>query len=252
MDSDPSEIMGSIEEDPFKDPHESSIRVVSTTPTVDRPGFPQAQNYVKVFEDTSSSEVQDSPQSWESVNQGSSVYVMGYEEEEDSSRAKRRKVTDRDMKILLRNEEVLCTGEDIAESYLGWRMFFNGETNFKGVGNGAVLISESEQHYPPSAKIRFPCTNNMAEYEACILGIRMEVDLKIKELLVIGDSNLLIHQVQGEWTTKNVKILPYLHCVKELYKKFTKIDFKHIPRIQNKFSDSLATLSSMTQYLYKN
>ncbi|XP_070004025.1 uncharacterized protein [Nicotiana sylvestris] len=44
----------------------------------------------------------------------------------------------------------------------------------------------------------------------------MAVDMNIKELLVIGDFDLLIHQVQGERSTKNVKILPYLHCVKEL------------------------------------
>ncbi|XP_070037024.1 uncharacterized protein [Nicotiana tomentosiformis] len=131
------------------------------------------------------------------------------------------------------NEEVLFVGEDIAESYPGWRMSFNGVANFKGFGIGAVLISQSGQHYPASAKIRFPCTNNMAEYDACILGIKMAVDMNIKELLVIGDSDLLIHQVQGEWSTKNVKILPYLHCVKELCKKFTKIVFKHVPRIQN-------------------
>ncbi|XP_070050694.1 uncharacterized protein [Nicotiana tomentosiformis] len=59
----------------------------------------------------------------------------------------------------------------------------------------------------------------MAEYEACILGIRMAVDITITEFLVIGDSDLLINQVHGEWTTKNVKILPYLHCVKELYEE---------------------------------
>ncbi|XP_075084954.1 uncharacterized protein LOC142168196 [Nicotiana tabacum] len=110
------------------------------------------------------------------------------------------------------DEEVLFVREDIAELYPRWRMFFDGAGNFKGVGIGAVLISESGQHYPASTKIRFSCTNNMAEYEACIFGIRMAVDLNIKELLVIGDSNLLIHQVQGEWSTKNVKILSYLHC----------------------------------------
>ncbi|XP_016492769.1 uncharacterized protein LOC107812230 [Nicotiana tabacum] len=79
----------------------------------------------------------------------------------------------------------------------------------------------------------------------------MAVDMNIKELLVIGDSDLLIQQVQGEWTTKNIKILPYLHCVKELCKKFIKIEFKHIPRIQNEFDDALATLSSMIQHLDK-
>ncbi|XP_075077212.1 uncharacterized protein LOC142163955 [Nicotiana tabacum] len=111
---------------------------------------------------------------------------------------------------------------------------------------------ESGQHYPTSAKIRFPCTNNMAEYEACILGIRIVVDMNIKDLFVIGDSDLLIHQIQGEWSTKNVKILPYMHYVKELCKKFTKIEFKHVPRIQNEFDDALATLSSMIQHPDKN
>ncbi|XP_019251281.1 PREDICTED: uncharacterized protein LOC109230211 [Nicotiana attenuata] len=51
---------------------------------------------------------------------------------------------------------------------------------------------------------------------------------------------------------KEVKILPYLHCVKELCKKFTKIEFKHIPMIQNEFVDALATLSAMIQYPDKN
>ncbi|XP_075083482.1 uncharacterized protein LOC142167223 [Nicotiana tabacum] len=150
------------------------------------------------------------------------------------------------------NDEVLFAGEDIAELYPRWRIFFDGAANFKGVGIGAVLISESGQHYPASAKIRFPCTNNIAEYEACILGIRMAIDMNIKDLLVIGDSDLLIHQVQGEWSTKNVKILPYLHCMKELCKKFTKIEFKHVPKIQYEFADALATLSSMIQHPEKN
>ncbi|XP_070057190.1 uncharacterized protein [Nicotiana tomentosiformis] len=80
----------------------------------------------------------------------------------------------------------------------------------------------------------------------------MTVDMNVKELLVIGDSDLLIHQVQGEWSTKYVKILPYLHSVKELCKKFMMIEFKHVPRIQNEFVDSLETLSSMIQYPDKN
>ncbi|XP_055830862.1 uncharacterized protein LOC129899887 [Solanum dulcamara] len=56
----------------------------------------------------------------------------------------------------------------------------------------------------------------MAEYEACLLGLRIAVDMNVKEGLVIGDSDLLVHRVQGEWAAKNAKILPYLHCIKEL------------------------------------
>ncbi|XP_070042654.1 uncharacterized protein [Nicotiana tomentosiformis] len=130
-------------------------------------------------------------------------------------------------------------------------MFFDGAANFKGVGIGAVLNSESGQHYPISTKIRFPCTNNMTEYEACIIGIRMAVDMNVKELLVIGDYDLLTHQVQGEWSTKNVKILLYLNCVKELCKKFMKIEFMHVPRIWNAFADALVDDSASGQKLHQ-
>ncbi|XP_060211814.1 uncharacterized protein LOC132639380 [Lycium barbarum] len=108
------------------------------------------------------------------------------------------------------DEKVLLAREDISEPYSGWRMFFDGVSNFKGVRIGAVLVFET------------------------------------------GDSDLLVHQVLGEWTTKNVKILPYLHCMKELCKQFREIDFKHVPRIQNEFADALATLSSMIQHPDKN
>ncbi|XP_070015482.1 uncharacterized protein [Nicotiana sylvestris] len=138
------------------------------------------------------------------------------------------------------DEEVSFVGEDITEAYDGWRMFFDGATNFKGVGIGAVLLSEIGQHYPVSVKLRFLCTNNMAEYEACIMGLNLAIDMNIQELLVISDSDLLVHQVQGEWATKNTKILPYLYHVQKLMKRFTKIEFKHVPRIQNEFADALA------------
>ncbi|XP_059301918.1 uncharacterized protein LOC132053837 [Lycium ferocissimum] len=156
------------------------------------------------------------------------------------------------IKTYFPNKEVLFVGEDISEEYPGWRMFFDGAANSKGVGIGAVLVSESEPRLSNFRKLGFPCTNNMAEYEACILGIRMAVDMSIQELLVIGDSDLLVHQVQGEWTTKNMKILPYLHCMKDLCKRFIKVEFKYVPRAQNEFADALATLSSMIQTPDKN
>ncbi|XP_070048839.1 uncharacterized protein [Nicotiana tomentosiformis] len=145
------------------------------------------------------------------------------------------------------DEEVSFVGEDLTEAYAGWRMFYDGATNFKGVGIRAVLVSKTGQHYPVSAKLRFPCTKNMAEYEACILGLQLAIDMNVQELLVIGALDLLVHKVQGEWAIKNTKILPYLHCVQELIKRFTKIEFRHVTRVQNEFADALATLSSMIQ-----
>ncbi|XP_070042775.1 uncharacterized protein [Nicotiana tomentosiformis] len=145
------------------------------------------------------------------------------------------------LKTYFPDEEVSFVGEDITEAYDGWRIFFDGAANLKGVGIGAVLVSETGQHYPVSAKLRFPCTINMEKYKACILGLRLAIDMNVQEVLVIGDSNLLVHQVLGEWATKNTKILPYLYYVQKLMRRFTKIEFKHVPRIQNEFADALAT-----------
>ena len=48
----------------------------------------------------------------------------------------------------------------------------------------------------------------MDEYEACILGLKMAIDMNIYELLVIGDSDLFINHVQGEWAMNKPKIIP--------------------------------------------
>ncbi|XP_070024959.1 uncharacterized protein [Nicotiana sylvestris] len=156
------------------------------------------------------------------------------------------------LKTYFPDEEVSFVGEEITKAYEGWRMFFDGAANFKGVGIGVVLVSETGQHHHVSTKFRFPCTNNMEEYEACIMGHNLAIDMNIQELLVIGDLDLLVHQVQGEWDMKNTKILPYLYHVQELMNRFTNIEFKHVPRIQNEFTDALPTLSSIIQHPDKN
>ena len=117
------------------------------------------------------------------------------------------------LKTYFHNDEVSFVGEDISEIYPGWRLFFDGVENHQGKGIKAVLVLESGQHYPMATKIQFDCTNNMAVYEACILGLKMVIDMNIHELVNIGDTNLLIHHVQEEWVVKNPKIMPYVQYV---------------------------------------
>ena len=52
---------------------------------------------------------------------------------------------------------------------------------------------------PFGARITFPCTNNEAEYEACILRLEEAVNIQIKTLDVYGDSALVINQTNGKW-----------------------------------------------------
>lgn len=91
----------------------------------------------------------------------------------------------------------------------------------------------------------------MAEYEVFILGLRLAVEMGVQELLVLGDSDLLVHQIQGDWETGDLKLIPYRQCLKDLCLRFVSLKFRHIPRICNEIVDALVTLSSMLQHLDK-
>ncbi|PKI78934.1 hypothetical protein CRG98_000668 [Punica granatum] len=74
------------------------------------------------------------------------------------------------------DEGVLQVDEEKKE--LTWKMYFDGAVNSVGSGVGAVLISPDGRHYPVAAKVDFSCTNNVAEYEACILNLQAAIDFK--------------------------------------------------------------------------
>ncbi|XP_075076835.1 uncharacterized protein LOC142163448 [Nicotiana tabacum] len=145
-------------------------------------------------------------------------------------------------------DEEVNSIEVIPEDTNAWKMFFDGAVNATGVGIGEILISPTGQHYPVTTRIYFFCTNNTAEYEACIMGMNMKIDLDVEELLILGDSNLIIRQAQGEWETRYVKLIPYRQHVEDLSKWFKSIEFKHIPQFHNELVDALATLASMMPY----
>ncbi|KAG5227324.1 Integrase, catalytic core [Salix suchowensis] len=82
----------------------------------------------------------------------------------------------------------------VEEGKLGWwTMYFDGAVNVCGNGAGAVIISPDKKQYPVSTKLQFGCTNNTAEYEACILGLETALELNVKKIDVYGDSMLIIY-----------------------------------------------------------
>ena len=102
------------------------------------------------------------------------------------------------------DEEINSIEEVGPNGNQAWQLYFDGATNTKGTEIGAILISPTGQHYPATAQLHFFCTNNTTEYEACINGLNMAIDLSVQELIVLGDSDLLIRQAQGEWKTRDL------------------------------------------------
>ncbi|XP_070017366.1 uncharacterized protein [Nicotiana sylvestris] len=107
------------------------------------------------------------------------------------------------------DEEVMHIDEVEKDEKPGWKLFFDRDANMKGIGIGAVLIYKIGNHYPVIAQLHFYFPNNMAEYEACILGLRLVVDIGVQKVLVLGDSDLLVHQIHGEWESRDLKLIPY-------------------------------------------
>ncbi|XP_070005692.1 uncharacterized protein [Nicotiana sylvestris] len=145
-------------------------------------------------------------------------------------------------------DEEVNSVEVRSEDTNAWKIFFDGAVNAKGIGIGAILISPTGQHYPATAWLRFFCTNNTAEYEACIMSINMAIDQDVEELLIMGDLDLIIQQAQGEWETRDVKLIPYRQHVEDLSKRFKSVEFRYIPHFHNELADALATLASMLPY----
>ena len=93
-------------------------------------------------------------------------------------------------------------------------------SNALGHGVGVVLVSLDEQYIPFMTRLGFVCINNVAEYEACALGIQVAIDFKVKLLKIYGDSALVIHQLRGEWKTKDHKLIPYQAYIWKLIEYF--------------------------------
>ncbi|RVW62186.1 Gypsy retrotransposon integrase-like protein 1 [Vitis vinifera] len=122
-------------------------------------------------------------------------------------------------------------------------------SNHSGYGIGVLLISPHGDHVPRSVRLAFsdrhPATNNIVEYEACILGLETALELGIRQMEVFGDSNLVLRQIQGEWKTRDAKLRPYHAYLELLVTRFEDLRYTHLPRAQNQFADALATLASM-------
>ena len=58
-------------------------------------------------------------------------------------------------------------------------------------------------------KLEFPCSNNMAEYEAYLTGLVTALKMEVKHLRVLGDLNLVIYQTKGSFSLKKPSLAPY-------------------------------------------
>ena len=115
------------------------------------------------------------------------------------------------------------------------------------VGAGIWIRSPIGEPKLLSYKLEFKCTNNVAEYEALILGLKALKDLQAQRISIQGDSELVIKQVQGSYQAKHPRLKSYKNLVLHLIKGFKECQYTVIPRRKNYEADSLAVSASIFQ-----
>ncbi|CAJ2629364.1 unnamed protein product [Trifolium pratense] len=125
-----------------------------------------------------------------------------------------------------------------------WTIFVDGASSATGAGAGIILENENGLLIEVSLALSFPTSNNQAEYEAFLAGLRLAEDVQAKEIKIYTDSQLVASQVLGEYQTKNDNLSEYLVLVKEKITKFNSVEILHVPREHNKRADILSKLAS--------
>lgn len=139
------------------------------------------------------------------------------------------------------------------EEDLHFRLQFDGcsKSNPGLAGAGAVIYNiKNDELWKGSEFIGTKITNNYAEYMGLIIGLKQAKEMKIKQLIVEGDSMLVIKQMNGEYKVKSLHLIELYNEAKLLEKVFDSIHYKHIYRNKNKRADELSNIA-VDNYLCK-
>jgi ribonuclease HI len=125
-----------------------------------------------------------------------------------------------------------------------WTLYIDGSTRQQVGGARVILIDPSGDQVKYMVHLEFKATNNMAEYKALIFGLSATLSLGIRQLLVKGDSQLIIKQVRGECSCNKPRLAAYLLHVRKLEKDFTALELHHVPQADNSAADDLSVKAS--------
>ncbi len=107
-------------------------------------------------------------------------------------------------------------------------------------GAGFVLEDAAGGRIATGGKFLGQVTNNVAEYEALLWGLRVAADRGVSQLTVFSDSELLVKQMNGIYRCKHPNMIPLFKQAQALVKRFDSVAIEHVRREQNADADQLA------------
>jgi ribonuclease HI len=121
-----------------------------------------------------------------------------------------------------------------------WTVFYDGSWGTFGVGAAAILISPSKIRTCYAARLEFNCTNNIAKYEALLLGLRKLKKMGIRRAILKSDSQVITGHVDKSSKARDPKLEKYLDTVRRMEVSSESFLVKNIPRGENGHPDLLA------------
>ncbi|GKV42983.1 hypothetical protein SLEP1_g50332 [Rubroshorea leprosula] len=125
-----------------------------------------------------------------------------------------------------------------------WVLYVDGVANDEGAGAGAVLVGPDGFQSEHALRFKFQATNNAAEYEALIYGLKLASELKVQNIQVFSDSQLVVGQVKGSCEIRDPQLSRYASVVNRLKSTFVLFRIDKIPRTDNHRADELSKLAS--------
>ena len=128
-----------------------------------------------------------------------------------------------------------------------WRLSVDRAANAQGSGAGLILTSPDGIDTEYTLRFGFQASNNEAEYEVFIAGLNLAHFMEADQLEVSNDSQLVVKQIEDSYEARGEKMILYLKKVRELLKKFIRVQVKHVPRAENSRDDALEKLATTSQ-----
>nr|XP_009413508.1 PREDICTED: uncharacterized protein LOC103994794 [Musa acuminata subsp. malaccensis] len=136
------------------------------------------------------------------------------------------------------------TGEELEPPRETWTLHVDGSANAKRAGAGLVLVTPDGRSIERSFRFGFRATNNEAEYEALLAGLQLALEMRVTDIRVITNSQLVARQLDGGYEARDPTMAKYLAQVKSLATKFAHFELSNVPRSENQRADTLAKWAS--------
>jgi ribonuclease HI len=107
-------------------------------------------------------------------------------------------------------------------------MYFDGSFTLNGAGGDVILVSPKGDQLLYVIRLHVHATNNVAEYEVLVNGLRIIAELGVQRLYICGDSELVVNQVMGESNCRDSCMAAHRQEVRKLEEKINGFKLHHI------------------------